>query len=184
VLVPLYRDAAGAWRIVVVRRAEGGLHGGQLAFPGGTREPADATPLAAALREAEEEIGLRAAAVRVLAELPCVDTHVSSFRIAPFLARIERPADWRRDPREIAEVLEPALAPWLAPGARSWADDLMPAGMVRARLPYYAVGGELGTEPGAGPGAPGPHRLWGASERILHPLLVRIAAGEWPELLA
>ncbi len=167
VLVPLHRDPAGAWRLVVVRRAEGGLHGGQLAFPGGTRAGGDGSLLATALREADEEIGLPGGAVRLLAELPAVETRVSNYRITPFLARIQRPAAWAPDGREIVEVLEPELDGLLAPGARAFADDLMPPGRPALRLPYYRVG---------------PHRLWGASERILHPLLARIAAGEWPEL--
>ncbi len=169
VLVPVYRDTTGAWRLVIVRRAEGGVHGGQLAFPGGARDGDDATLLATATREALEEIGLPPASVHPLAELPPVETRVSGFRVTPFLARIERPAVWRLDAREIVEVLEPALAPLVAPGARQWADDLLPPERGRLRLPFYAVG---------------PHRLWGVSERIARPLFERIAAGEWPELLA
>ncbi len=167
VLVPLVRDADGAWRLVVVRRAAGGIHGGQLAFPGGSAAEADATLLATALREAEEEIGLSPDAVRVLAELPPVDTRVSHFVITPFLAIVTRPAAWRLDPREIDEVLEPGVAALLAPGARAFATDLLPAGWTPRSLPFYAIG---------------PHRLWGASERILHPLLERVRAGEWPEM--
>jgi len=167
VLVPLVRDDAGAWRLVVVRRAAGGVHGGQLAFPGGSAAERDASSLATALREAEEEIGLSADAVRVLAELPEVDTRVSHYVIAPHLAIVTRRVPWRRDPREIEEVLEPALDALLEPNARAFADDLLPAGWAPLALPYYAVG---------------PHRLWGASERILHPLLERVRAGEWPEL--
>ncbi len=166
VLVPLWRDAAGAWRLVIVRRSEFGVHSGQLAFPGGARDARDASLQATALREAHEEIGLPPQAARVIAELPGVETRVSSFVIAPFLAVIDRPSEWRPDAREIAEVLEPELASFLAPEARGHAHDLLPPGWEAVRLPYYPVG---------------PHRLWGASERILHPLLARIAAGEWEE---
>jgi 8-oxo-dGTP pyrophosphatase MutT (NUDIX family) len=167
VLVPLFRDAAGALRLVIVRRSEGGVHGGQLAFPGGARAPADASLLETALREAAEEIGLPAVNVRVLSRLPDVEVRVSRYVVAPFLARIERPAAWAPDAREIAEVLEPRLSALLAPEARAFASDLLPADRAPMNLPYYGVG---------------PHRLWGASERILNPLLGRILAGEWPEL--
>lgn len=167
VLVPFVRDDAGTWRLVVVRRASGGIHGGQLAFPGGSVDAGDANSLATALRESEEEIGLPADAVRVLASLPEVDTRVSHYVITPHLAIVTRRVPWRVDPREIDEVHEPALDALLAPGARAFADDLLPTDWAPLELPFYAVG---------------PHRLWGASERILHPLLKRVRAGEWPEL--
>ncbi len=166
VLVPLWRDDAGAWRLVIVRRTEGGAHGGQLAFPGGVREPHDDSATATALREAEEEIGLARGAVRPLAELPAVSTHTTGFMITPVLARIERPALWRLALDEVAEVLEPALAPWLDPAARRFARDLAPPPWAGVPLPYYAIGA---------------HRLWGASERILTPLLARIRDGEWED---
>jgi RimJ/RimL family protein N-acetyltransferase/8-oxo-dGTP pyrophosphatase MutT (NUDIX family) len=168
VLVPLFReDAAGTWRLVVVRRSDWGIHGGQLAFPGGSRSKGDASLFATAVREAQEEIGLPADAVRMLAALPTVETRVSGFRISPFLAIVRRPEHWAIDTREIAEILEPALPELLAPGARQYATDLLPPSRGVLRLPYFPVG---------------PHRLWGASEAILAPLLRRIAAGEWPEV--
>lgn len=166
VLVPLWRDAAGELRLVIVRRSERGAHGGQLAFPGGVREPADDSLLATALREAEEEIGLVREAVHPLAELPGVTTHTTGFMITPILARIERPAAWRLAADEVVEVLEPSLTPWLDPAARRFASDLAPPPWAGISLPYYAIG---------------PHRLWGASERILTPLLARIRGGEWED---
>ena len=60
VLVPLVERGAGLRLILTRRAALLKHHPGQVAFPGGKQDPADATPLAAALREAREEIGLRA----------------------------------------------------------------------------------------------------------------------------
>ncbi|MCC6649916.1 MAG: CoA pyrophosphatase [Candidatus Eisenbacteria bacterium] len=168
VLVPFVRDDAGEWRLVVIRRTPGGMHSGQLAFPGGRIDPADESALHAALREAEEEIGLPRLRVRVLGELPRIETRTTGFAITPFLAIAERPAAWLPAVAEVAEILEPRLAHLSAPEARRHADDLLPRGWEAVRLPYFDVNG---------------HRLWGASERILHPLLARVAAGEWPELL-
>lgn len=105
VLVAIFRDEAGELRVVMVRRSSFGIHGGQRAFPGGKHEPTDASLLATALREAEEEVGLAATTVEVLATLPTIAVP-TGFRIAPFLGRIQRPAAWQWQPREVNEVLE------------------------------------------------------------------------------
>ena len=163
-LVPIWRDEAGALRVVLVRRTAGGVHGGQLAFPGGRREPGDASDEATALREAEEEVGLERARVTVLAALPVLETRTSGFRIAPFLARIERPDYWRPSFREIAEVLEPTLQELADPDARGEMIEQFATWPAPMAIPYIRIG---------------PHRLWGATWRILEPLLPRLLSGEW-----
>ena len=165
VLVPLWRDESGALRLVLLRRTEGGIHGGQLAFPGGRREPSDPSDEATALREAEEEIGLAPGRVTVLQALDVLETRTSNFRIAPFLARIARPHMWRPSFREVAEVLEPAIADLADPAARGESEEFFATWRAPQRIPFIRVG---------------PHRLWGATFRILEPLLPRLLAGEWP----
>lgn len=163
-LVPVYRDEAGDLRVVVIRRTEGGVHGGQLAFPGGNREPGDATLLDTALRETEEEIGLPRADARVLAALDVIETRTTGWRIAPFLAAIRRPEAWRPSAREIAEILELRVADLMDPAAHGESLEQLPTWPKAYRIAYFMTGG---------------HRLWGASYRILRPLLPRLAAGEW-----
>src|SRR5512145_119484 len=87
-LVPVYRDRDGHVRLVLIRRGAGGVHGGHLAFPGGKRDPDDASIQDTAVREAEEEIGLSKDEIEVLCALAPIDTRTSGFRIHPFLARI------------------------------------------------------------------------------------------------
>jgi 8-oxo-dGTP pyrophosphatase MutT (NUDIX family) len=164
VLVPVYRDVSGDARVVLVRRAEGGPHGGQLAFPGGARETGDASLLDTALREAEEEIGLERAAVTVLAELEPVNTRVSGYLVTPYLARIRRPERWRVDPLEVAEVLEPRLADLARPETHGEAMESFSGWLAPVKIGFFRVG---------------PHRLWGASYRMFRPLLPRLLAGEW-----
>ena len=163
-LVPVYRDAAGGLRLVLVRRSAAGIHGGQLAFPGGRREVRDRSLLETALREAEEEIGLAPAAVTILAELPRVETLTSNHRIAPFLARIVPPPRWRPQASEVAEVIEVLVADLLDPQAHGEAVEHFPTWPRPRRIGFYRVGS---------------HRLWGASYRIAEPLLARLAGGEW-----
>ena len=162
VLVPLYRDSAGELRLVLIRRGEGGVHGGQLAFPGGKRDPGE-TLLGTVLREVHEEIGLPGEAVDVIAELEPFETRTTGFRIHPFLARVQRPKTWNVAAAEVAEVLEPPLAAF---GSESHAIEVWQLeGWPRPHtISFYRVG---------------EHRLWGATYRILHPLLPRLVAGEW-----
>ncbi|MBC8084262.1 MAG: CoA pyrophosphatase, partial [Hymenobacter sp.] len=156
VLVPIFRDAAGELHVVLVRRSSFGIHGGQLAFPGGKHEPADASLLATALREAEEEIGLRAADVRVLAALPTVAVP-TGFRIAPFLGEIRRPAVWQWQPREVAEVLEVPLRHLADPTQHAEEDWQLPGWPGPRRVVFYRITGG--------------YKLWGASYRIITPLI-------------
>jgi 8-oxo-dGTP pyrophosphatase MutT (NUDIX family) len=83
-------------------------HAGQISFPGGRIEPGDATTAAAALREAEEEVGLDAARVEILGELAPYDT-VTGFRIHPVVGWITPPFELRLDQYEVADAFEVPL---------------------------------------------------------------------------
>lgn len=165
-LAPVYRGADGGLRLVFIERSQRGVHGGQIAFPGGRREPGDADLLATALREAEEEVGLPPADVLVLEPLPLVTTVTTGFTIAPFLGRLAGPPPaWRRQETEVADVLEVAVDDLAHPAAHG--EELRTFGgwpEPRA-MPFYRIG---------------EHKLWGATYRIVHPLLPRLLAGEWP----
>ncbi|MDQ3809834.1 MAG: CoA pyrophosphatase [Chloroflexota bacterium] len=165
VLAPVYRDPAGRIRLVLIRRGPRGIHGGQIAFPGGRREPEDATLLQTALREAEEEIGLRPSEVEVLATLPVIETMATGFRIAPFLARLNgAPPTWRRQEAEIEEILEVPIDDLLAPDAHVVEEWQLPNWPSPRPVPFYRIG---------------PHKLWGATYRIVEYVLPRLRAGYW-----
>ena len=66
VLVPVFRDLTGELHLVMIRRTAGGLHGGQLAFPGGRPESEDGSMLETAIRETQEEIGLGRDRIQIL----------------------------------------------------------------------------------------------------------------------
>ena len=83
-------------------------HAGQICFPGGRIEPGDESAAAAALREAEEEIGLDPARVGILGNLPAYQT-VTGFRIHPVIGWISPPFELRPDPFEVAEAFEVPL---------------------------------------------------------------------------
>jgi 8-oxo-dGTP pyrophosphatase MutT (NUDIX family) len=165
VLVPVYRDADGELRIVLVVRADdGGLHGGQLGLPGGKPEPGDADLQATALREAEEEVGLAPAAVEVVAGLPPFETQQTGWRVHPFLARIAPDTSWRLQEAEIVGILTPSARALTDPEGRA----RLPFTSLRFPEPLYVDGIDVEG-----------HVLWGMTLRLLDDLLPRLLAGEW-----
>jgi 8-oxo-dGTP pyrophosphatase MutT (NUDIX family) len=94
-------------------------HPGQVSFPGGKVDDTDESPTAAALREAEEEVGLDPAGVEVLATLPELWLPPSNFAVTPVLAwwREESPVGVV-DPREVHAVLRVPLEELLDPAHR------------------------------------------------------------------
>jgi len=119
VLVLLYPDAGGMARILLTERADrGGHHSGEVSFPGGRAEPADADAAATALREAVEEVGLDADAVgvRVLGGLPVHWIPVSNFAVTPVIAVAKRRPVLVPQPTEVAAIVEPLVSSFL-PGA-------------------------------------------------------------------
>jgi 8-oxo-dGTP pyrophosphatase MutT (NUDIX family) len=166
VLAPLYRDSDGRLRFVFIRRSPFGVHAGQIAFPGGRREPEDADLLSTALRESEEEIGLAPRSVDVLAALPIIETVATGFRVAPFLGRLKGlPPVWRRQESEIDEILEVPLDALTHPDAHAVEFWQLPGWDAPREMPFYRIG---------------PYKLWGATYKIVEPLIPRVLAGEWP----
>ncbi len=92
-------------------------HKGQFSFPGGIVRSSDASAVEAALREAQEEIGLDPADVEVLGVLDDVPTTVTSFVITPVLGLARTEPSFRPDGREIERVIEIPLAHLLEPHA-------------------------------------------------------------------
>jgi 8-oxo-dGTP pyrophosphatase MutT (NUDIX family) len=164
ILIPVYRSRNGELHIVMILRNPGGVHGGQVAFPGGKHDPSDETMLDTALREAREELGLVVDREHILAELPMTPTRTTGYRVFPYLARITPPERWQIAEREIAEILDVSLSDLTRPNAHDKMVERFPTWERAEQVPYYQVGA---------------HRLWGLSYRILHPIIPRLAAGDW-----
>ena len=114
VLMPIVERPSGLTVIFTRRTAHLKAHSGQVSFPGGRAEPEDPTPEFTALREAQEEIGLAAERVEVLARLPDYHTR-TGFRVTPVVALVTAPVELVPDPREVEEVFEVPLAFLLDP---------------------------------------------------------------------
>ncbi|QGS35843.1 NUDIX domain-containing protein [Corynebacterium xerosis] len=94
-------------------------HAGQMSFPGGRRDPGDRDAVHTALREAEEETGLRPDAVTPLKVLDPIDISRTGFAVHPVLAYWHEPHDLRAmDPNETAEVLPVRISDLVDPANR------------------------------------------------------------------
>jgi 8-oxo-dGTP pyrophosphatase MutT (NUDIX family) len=107
VLIPVIDRAEPT--VLLTQRTTGlTSHAGQIAFPGGKLDPADASPLAAALREAEEEVGLDRRFVHPIGYLDVYMTTLG-FRIVPTLARVDPDFQLTLSPAEVHEAFEVPL---------------------------------------------------------------------------
>ncbi|MBZ0128584.1 MAG: CoA pyrophosphatase [Rhodobacteraceae bacterium] len=159
VLVPLIESPRGVNVILTKRSSHLKHHPGQIAFPGGKVDATDADEVAAALREAEEEIALLASNVEVMGRMPFHQT-VTSFQITPVVGRVVDPFIARPEAGEVAEVFEVPLA-YLADPANYLIEGRYWGGIHRR---YYAI-------------PYGPYYIWGATARILRGFAERLS--EW-----
>lgn len=107
VLAPVIEDGTSRHILFVKRADHLGEHPGQMAFPGGGREPSDASLRATAVREAGEEIGLHPDEADIVGRLDDVHT-VSRYSVRPFVARVPG-RDYEPDGREVTDIAKLAV---------------------------------------------------------------------------
>lgn len=103
-------ERGGSVNVILTKRTEAlNNHSGQVAFPGGRIDDDDASPEAAALREAWEEIGLDINEVEIMGRLPDYYTG-SGYRVAPVIGFVREGADFEINPDEVDYMFEVPLA--------------------------------------------------------------------------
>lgn len=156
VLIAVAETQSGPMVYLTKRSSALKHHPGQIAFPGGKQDDGDADVVAAALREADEEIGLPPTHVQVLGTMPAHET-VTSFSVTPVLALVTNPFIPVSEPGEVAEVFCAPLDHVTDPKqfkiqSRRWRGQ---------QRHYYTV-------------PFGPYYIWGATARILRGLADRM----------
>ena len=157
VLVPVI-DRGEPTVLLTMRTADLASHAGQVAFPGGKIEPADESPIAAAMREAREETGLPPTLIEPIGYLDLYLTF-SGFRILPAVARVKPDFTLTPNPTEVTETFEVPLKFLMSPAnhqrkTRDW------NGLARD---YYAIPFEN-------------RYIWGITAGILRNLYERVYA--------
>ena len=153
VLILLYPQGGALYLPLTKRTERVANHKGQISFPGGSREPEDATLYDTALREAAEEIGVDPATVERLGALTQLTIPASHFVIQPYLAACPARPAFAPDPAEVAELIELPLEALLDPASKReerWEWRGRPTD-----VPYYAYQG---------------HVIWGATAMMLSEL--------------
>ncbi len=155
VLLPVWLRPEGAALILTKRSSHLKHHPGQIAFPGGKVDASDAGPEAAALREAQEEIGLDPGRVQIIGTLPVHET-VTGFAISSFVGLLHGAFIPVPEAGEVEDVFAVPLSHVLDPDRFSVQRRLWMGEWRR----FYAV-------------PYGPYYIWGATARILRGLADR-----------
>lgn len=158
VLCPIIARPHGL-SVILTRRADNlRAHPGQISFPGGKIDSVDRSPLDAALREAEEEIGLLSRHVEVSGVLDPYPTG-TGFLVAPFVGFIDPRFRPVADPNEVAEVFEAPLD-FLMDRNNHQRESFTREGRKRH---FYVINVDQ-------------YRIWGATAGMLRALSDRVAA--------
>ena len=157
VLVPLHLKRGVLHAVFTRRHHDLPRHAGEISFPGGRRDDADADLVATALRETHEEVGLPPESVEVIGALEPIPTVVTGYAIHPFVGVVPGNFRWTPSDGEVAAVIDLPL-PDVA------------AGYGRRRLVRRGAAIRTDTY------VVGDHMIWGATARIVSDLLDRVGS--------
>jgi 8-oxo-dGTP pyrophosphatase MutT (NUDIX family) len=163
VMIILYHDASDL-KVVLIRRGKYvGIHSGQIAFPGGRYEETDLNVRTTAIREIEEEIGIKEKDYNILGRLTDIYVPPSNFIVSVFVAYMHQKPVFRIDPREVDEVLTFSLTDFVHEAAIGERYFFVQSNNLSALAPCYLLDGA---------------ELWGASAMVMTELIDMLYAEE------
>lgn len=151
VLMLLFPGENGPNTALIVRPEYDGAHSGQLAFPGGRAEKTDPSLLHTALRETQEEVGIKLEPEAVIGKLSPVYIPVSNFLVQPFVAVMHSEPRFYADPREVVDIINVPLQHFLDPAVKTKQHITVGKNM-HMHVPGYTIGNRL---------------LWGATAMMM-----------------
>ena len=155
VMVLLYPHANDVYLPLMKRTDYKGAHSGQVSFPGGKYEPGDRDLVHTALRETEEEIGVKIPDIKVIGSLSELFIIVSNFKVFPVIGVAREQPAFVPDPQEVKEVINVSLSQLNDPAKKGVKKMKVGTGAV-IQSPYFDVEG---------------HVVWGATAMMLSELL-------------
>jgi 8-oxo-dGTP pyrophosphatase MutT (NUDIX family) len=151
VIILLYEDR-GLVKFPLIRRPEyAGYHGGQVSLPGGKAEPGEDS-IQTALRECEEEIGVKVDPAHVLGKLSDFFVIPSNYLVTPIIASMPERPSFKPDPYEVSRVIEASVVDLVAEDSIKQ-KEILAAGKYRMLAPHFQMEEEV---------------VWGATAMMLN----------------
>lgn len=150
VMILLYPKQDNIFLALIKRPDYSGVHSGQVSFPGGKSEDSDVDYQFTALRETEEEIGVKASLIQVIGQLSNVYIPPSNFFVFPFVGYLDHSPQFLPDANEVEYMIEFPVHTLLDPTIKSTVKINRPEATFEA--PCYLING---------------HTVWGATAIIL-----------------
>jgi 8-oxo-dGTP pyrophosphatase MutT (NUDIX family) len=151
VLMLFYPDSGKCFIPFIKRPSYPGVHGGQIAFPGGKWEPEDKDLRITAIREAEEEIGIDGNKVQILGKLSDVYIPPSNFMVSPYIGFVEEKPSFNPDPKEVERIINCPFSMILDKNIRKKTNVKASSGL-NLEAPYFDIEREV---------------VWGATAMML-----------------
>lgn len=154
VLICLYPFQDSIYTLLMLRPDEQGAHSGQISFPGGRFETEDGDLKTTALREAEEEIGIKRNSVEIIGALSGLYIPVSNSFVQPYAGYLSVKPVLKKNDDEVKEIIETDLSSLFNPALKG-SDMFEGLKNVTVEAPYYNIQG---------------HKVWGATAMMLSEL--------------